>query len=150
MTAFRNKKPKLLGDFSITVGTPLGTLGGNINLSSIDFSDHQLGTLTLTPTKPKNLILLNLSVFATNNSNASIKEGATTIGAEFNGIVTGNRTFLRIIENASLSAHVYTFNTIFDTQPYQYGKAPGGFTFFGMVIDIEESHDTKNTNLISG
>ncbi len=152
-TSFANRKPKLEGDLTTTVGTPAGSTGGNGNLSSLQGGDVVLGSFSFTPTQAKNLTILRLSVHVTNDAFVSIKEGATTL-ATAGGSGSGTRTVSFVVEDATIAAHTYTFNIIRNGINYQYGQS-GGFGANGPItsgvgIDLDDTHSTKNTNIIQG
>jgi len=152
-TTFANRKPKLEGDLTTTVGTQQGSSGGNGNLSGLQGGDVGLGSFSFTPTSAINLVILRLSVHVTNNAFVSIKEGAVTL-ATAGGSGTGTRTVSFVVEDDTIAAHTYTFNIIRNALDYQYGQS-GGFGANGPItsgvgIDIDDTHSTKNANIISG
>ncbi len=152
-TTFANRKPNLTGALITTVGTPQFSSGGNGNLSGLQGGDVLVTSQTFTPTESTNLIILNFSIYATNDVDISIKEGATTL-ATFNAGATGTRTLTHVVEDATVASHTYTYNLIRDTTDYQYG-ASGGFgnngpIVYGVVVDIDNTQSTKNANIIRG
>jgi hypothetical protein len=150
-TSFTNRKPKLDGDLTKSVGTTAGSVAGNLGgLSSIDGADHLRGTMIVTVTEAVNLVILRFSQYATNDSNIEIRESANVL-AVADGSVTGTRTINLVLENVSVGAHTYTCFTVFDGTIYQYAQAnPGGTVLYGAPVDIADTHSTKNANIISG
>ncbi len=147
-TTFTNKKPILEGDLTKNVGSTVGSLGGQIaTISTGDTSDHLIGTMTVTPTEASNLIILRFSIRGTNDSNIEIRESANVL-AVVDGSSTGTRTINLVLEDVSVEAHTYTCFTVFDTQFYQYW--PSGAVLYGAPINVDDTHSTKNTNVISG
>ena len=152
-TTFVNRKPKLSGALITTVGTPQFSSGGNGNLSSLQSGDVLVTSQTFTPTESTNLIILNFSIHVTNDADISIKEGATTL-ATFNAGSTGTRTLTHVVENTTVASHTYTYNIIRDTLDYQFGQSGGfganGPIVYGVVVDLDDTHSTKNANIIRG
>jgi len=147
MTGIKNRTPigTLSGDLIKTVGTSLGTTGTQVGgLSAQDSIDHELTSIILTPTEANNLIILKLSVNATNDSDITINEGGTELG-RINGTGTGTRTLNVILENVSVSTHTYTFFTRVDTQPYQYGNQ--AIVVYGVVVNIADTHESSAKKL---
>ncbi len=146
-TSFANKKPILEGDLITTVGTTSGSLGSQVLLSAQDGVDHLISSMAVTPTKATNLVILRFSIYATNDSNIEIREGASVL-ATIDGVVTGTRTINLVLEDVSIATHTYDCYTIFDTQLYQYSTT--GFILYAAPVDIDDTHSTKNANIISG
>jgi len=147
-SSFANKIPKLDGVLTKSVGSTVGSLGGQIaTISTGDTSDHLIGTMTVTPTEASNLVILRFSIRGTNDSNIEIREGAVVI-ASVDGSSTGTRTINITLEDVSVEAHTYTCFTVFDTSFYQYW--PSGAVLYGAPVNIDDTHNTKNTNVISG
>lgn len=147
-TTFANKKPLLEGDLTKSVGSTVGSLGGQIaTISTGDTNDHLIGTMTVTPTEASNLIILRFSIRGTNDSNIEIRESANVL-AVVDGSSTGTRTINLVLEDVSVEAHTYTCFTVFDTQFYQYW--PSGAVLYGAPVDITDTHSTKNANIIRG
>ena len=147
-TSFANRKPKLDGDLTKSVGSTVGSLGGQIGtISTGDTADHLIGTMIVTTTEALNLVILRFSIRATNDSDIEIREGANLI-ASVNGTVTGTRTINVVIEDVSVGAHTYNCSTIFDTLFYQYW--PSGAVLYGAPVNVDDTHTTKNSNILSG
>ncbi len=150
-TTFANKKPLLEGDLTKSVGTTAGSTAGNLGgLSGISGGEFLRGTMVLTPTEAKNLVILRFSQYSTNDSNIEIREGANVL-AVVDGSVTGTRTINLVLENVSVEAHTYTCYVLQDVSIFQYAQAnPGGTVLYGAPVDIADTHSTKNSNIISG
>ncbi len=147
-TSFTNRKPKLDGDLTKSVGTTAGSVGGQIGtISTGDMADHLIGTMTVTPTEASNLVILRFSIRGTNDSNIEIRESANVL-AVVDGVSTGTRTINLVLEDISVEAHTYTCFTVFDTQFYQYWQS--GSVLYGAPVNIDDTHNTKNANIISG
>jgi len=147
---FANKKPNLTGDLTTTVGTQQGTGGSQGGgLSTQDSSDHLLGQVTIEPTEATNLIILRFSVYATNDSDITIDDSVTGEVGRIDGSGDNARTLDLVLTNVSTAEHIYTYNTRVQTNPYQYGLAPG-IVVYGVEVNVADTHATKNSNIISG
>ena len=146
-STFANKKPNLAGDLTKSVGTTAGSTGVQVILSGLQNGDVLRGTMNITTTETSNLVILRFSQYATNDSNIEIREGANVLAVVDAGS-TSTRTINLVLEDVSVGAHAYTCFTVFDTQMYQYSTT--GQVLYGAPVDIDDTHSTKNTNVISG
>lgn len=153
MSSLINSKSKILGDdthasnlsgdLTKDVGTSQGTTGSQTGgLSGGDSADHLLTTIVLTPTEANNLIILKLSVNATNQSDITIDEGGTELG-RIDGTSSGTRTLNVILENVSVAAHTYTFFTRVDGGFYQYGNQ--AIVVYAVVVNLDDTHASALT-----
>ena len=147
-TSFANKKPLLEGDLTTSVGTTAGSVAGNLGgLSGISGGEFLRGTMVITVTEAVNLVILRFSQYSTNDSNIEIRESANVL-AVADGVSTGTRTINLVLEDVSVEAHTYTCFTVFDTQFYQYW--PSGAVLYGAPVNVDDTHSTKNANIIRG
>ena len=152
-TTFSNKKPKLEGDTSYGTTGPNGSSGGNGNLSGLQSGNVGIGGFSFTPTSASNVAFLRASVYVTNDAFVRIFEGATEL-ASTGGSGTGTRTVSFVVENTTVGLHSYSYTIVRNGLDYQYG-ASGGFGNNGPIsqgsaVDIIDTHNTKNTNIIRG
>jgi hypothetical protein len=148
-STFANRKPKLDGVLTKSGTTIVGTSAGNTGLSGIQGGEVLRGTIIVTPTEAVNLVFLKFSQYATQDSNIQIREGGDVIATVDAG-ATGTRTINIVLEDVSVATHTYSCYTQFDTIVYQYGNASGGTVFVGVTANMDDTHSTKNTNVISG
>lgn len=146
---FPNKKPKLIGSLSTSTTGPTGPTSGNIGLSGLQSGDTNVGGFSFTPTSEFNVAFLRCSVYVTNNAFIKIFEGAVEL-ASAGGGGTGTRTTSFIVENTSIGLHNYTYTIVRNGSDYQFTSAGHGVVATGAGVDIIDTHDTKNTRLISG
>ncbi len=152
-STFANKKPNLEGDISYGTTGPTGSIGGNGNLSVLQAGDVGIGGFSFTSTSASNVAFLRASVYVTNDAFVRILEGPSIL-ASAGGSGTGTRTVSFVVENTTVGLHTYSYTIIRNGTDYQYG-ASGGFGNNGPIsqgsaVDIIDTHNTKNPNIIRG
>lgn len=131
----------LSGALSKSVSSQTGRNGAQGILSTGGTNDILVTSITVTPTKASNLIILKWSAYRTNDSNMEIREGANVI-ATINGSSSGVLTLNTIIEDASVSAHTYNFYVLFGGLFFQIGDL---WVTYGAVVNIDDTHAAELT-----